>query len=83
MANCQLPLQLFLFILFETTFVETDRMYPYKITLVSQEVFNLSLLIQKIRVTFRRVASLCYYNNMVTHRNLFITFSLFMHHVKL
>ena len=37
-------------------------MYPYKITLISQEVLNLSLLIQKINVTSKRIACF-YYNN--------------------
>ena len=37
-------------------------MYPYKITLISQEVFNLSLLIQKVNVTSRRIAYFYYYN---------------------
>ena len=37
-------------------------MYPYKITLTSKEVFNLSLLIQKINVTSKRIAYF-YYNN--------------------
>ena len=37
-------------------------MYPYKIALISQEVFNLSLFIQKLNFTFGRKAYFCYYN---------------------
>ena len=37
-------------------------MYPYKKTLILQEVFNLSFLIQKINVTSERIACFYYYN---------------------
>ena len=37
-------------------------MYPYKIALISQEVFNLSLFIQKLNFTFGRKAYFCYYD---------------------
>ena len=37
-------------------------MYPYKITLIAQDVFNLSLWIQKRNVTSRRIAYLHYHN---------------------
>ena len=36
-------------------------MHPYKIILISQEVFNLSLLIKKTNVTSRRIAYFYYY----------------------